>query len=46
MLESFGMLESFRAEWHLIEIARYAQRLSEPHWDSADVRDSRQALNR
>lgn len=40
------VLEAFRAEWHLIEIARYAQQFLGPHGDSADVRDSWQALNR
>jgi spectinomycin phosphotransferase len=31
------MIELFRAEWHLIEIARYAELFSGPHVDSADT---------
>jgi spectinomycin phosphotransferase len=32
------LIEMFRAEWHLIEIARYAELFSGPHRDTADTR--------
>lgn len=32
------VLDLFRVEWHLIEIARYARLFSGPHEDTADVR--------
>lgn len=37
-------LELFRAEWHLIEISRYAQLFSGPHGHTADVQDRWRAL--
>jgi spectinomycin phosphotransferase len=37
-------LELFRAEWHLIEICRYAWLFSGPHEDTADVRVRWKAL--
>ena len=38
-------LELFRAEWHLIEICRYAQLFSGPHGQTADVQARWRALN-
>ncbi|MGP5086891.1 phosphotransferase enzyme family protein [Brachybacterium tyrofermentans] len=38
-------LEAFRAEWHLIEVTRYAQMFSRPHVDSTDTRSRWRALN-
>jgi hypothetical protein len=39
------VLELFRAEWHLIEIARYAELFSGAHGDSADVQARWRSLN-
>jgi spectinomycin phosphotransferase len=38
-------LELFRAEWHLIEIARYAELFSGTHGDTADVQTRWNSLN-
>ena len=38
-------LELFRAEWHLIEIARYAELFSGKHTDTADVQARWKSLN-
>jgi spectinomycin phosphotransferase len=39
------VLELFRAEWHLIEMARYARLFSGPHRQTADVQSNWKSLN-